>query len=324
MALRASSGVRLKREIAAIADLLPHEGTPLWQLGRSVRNGDDAAAIPDGDGFILLAAEGMLPSFVARDPWFAGYCSVMVNVSDILAMGGRPYAVVDVLFSDGGDTGRALFAGMQAAAEQFGVPIVGGHTSRTTTPGQSLAVAIVGRARHLITSFDARPGDRLLVAVDLRGKYRTQDANYFDAATAASSERVRRLGELLPRLAEDGLVRAGKDVSMASFVGTLTMLCEGSGVGASLRLTDLPKPEGVALSRWLETFPSYGFLLAVAPEHASTVLARFDALELACREVGSFDESRCVTLVSGDEHELFWDLNQEPLTGFGPHAARSA
>ena len=37
----------------------------------------------------LLRWKGFMNEFVAAEPWFAGWCSVMVNYSDILAMGGR-------------------------------------------------------------------------------------------------------------------------------------------------------------------------------------------------------------------------------------------
>jgi uncharacterized protein len=36
--------------------------------------GDDCAAIPDGDGYLLMAAEGILPALVETEPWFAGWC----------------------------------------------------------------------------------------------------------------------------------------------------------------------------------------------------------------------------------------------------------
>lgn len=53
--------------------------------------GDDAAALPRPDGgWDLLAGEGFMPQFVADDPWFAGWCGVMVNLSDIAAMGAGP------------------------------------------------------------------------------------------------------------------------------------------------------------------------------------------------------------------------------------------
>lgn len=70
------------------------------------------------------------------------------------------------------------------------MPVVGGHTSRGPGSDTLLAAAIVGRARRLITSFDARPGDALVVAVDLRGRYREPD-DYFDAATRASPDPAR-------------------------------------------------------------------------------------------------------------------------------------
>ena len=318
-ALRATQGVKLKRDIARVAEHLPQQGEARWlaeHTATGIRNGDDAAAIPDGDGFVLLAAEGMLPAFVAADPWFAGFSALMVNVSDILAMGGRPYAVVDVLFSDEHSSCSALFAGMQAAARLFGVPVVGGHTSRVADGGQSLAVAIVGRARRLITSFDAKPGDDLIFAVDLRGSYRGE-ANYFDATSNADRERVRRAAEVLPALAEAGLVQAGKDVSMAGIAGTLAMLCEGSNVGAELELDALQRPEGTSLLRWLNTFPSYGFLLAVAPEHGRAVQQRFQAAGVTSERVGRFDSSCQVRLASAGETRTFWDVSAEPLTGFG-------
>ena len=76
---------------------------PARELAGETRLGDDCAAIRDGNGWLLFAAEGMLPSFVADDPWFAGYSAVMVNLSDVSAMGGRPIAIVDVLWSPGLD-----------------------------------------------------------------------------------------------------------------------------------------------------------------------------------------------------------------------------
>src|ERR1700758_5026269 len=88
---------------------------PAHALAGNIRVGDDCAAIPDEDGFLLFAAEGMLESFVANDPWFAGYSAVMVNLSDVAAMGGRPLAVVDVLWSPGTECSEPIWAGLCAA-----------------------------------------------------------------------------------------------------------------------------------------------------------------------------------------------------------------
>ena len=147
--LRAGRGLAHKADLQA---LLPHlnEG--------QVRIGDDCAAIPDGDGFLLFAIEGFVEDFVAADPYFAGYCGVMVNASDVYAMGGRPVAVVDAVWSRGDATASPVMRGLTDAASVYGIPVVGGHSNLRAGSGQ-LAVAILGRATKLLTSFDAMPGD---------------------------------------------------------------------------------------------------------------------------------------------------------------------
>jgi len=60
---------------------------PAKKLAGQTRVGDDCAAIRHGEEWLLFSAEGMLPSFVAEDPWFAGYSAVMVNLSAVAAMG---------------------------------------------------------------------------------------------------------------------------------------------------------------------------------------------------------------------------------------------
>ena len=78
--------------------------------------GDDCAAIPDGDGFLLLAIEGFINEFVACDPWFAGWCGAMVNISDVAAMGGRPLAIVDAVWAAGEAGAAPLLDGSKPAA----------------------------------------------------------------------------------------------------------------------------------------------------------------------------------------------------------------
>ena len=42
------------------------------------------------------------------------------------------------------------------------------------------------------------------------------------------------------------------------------------------RRRSMPRPDGVALERWLQTFPSYGYLLAVAPAKVAAVIEQFE------------------------------------------------
>lgn len=305
--LRAGRGLAGKRDIAAVAARLD------LSVDSAVAVGDDCAAIPDRDGFLLLAIEGFMNEFVARDAWFAGWCGVMVNVSDVAAMGGRAIAVVDALWAAGDKSAAPVLAGLRAASETYRVPVVGGHTN-TRTDGGQLAVAILGRAKHLLTSFDARPRDRLVAAIDLRGRYREPFANW-EAATDAPPARLNADLEILPALAESGLATAAKDISQGGLIGTAMMLAECSRAGALVDVTRVPRPQGVQLERWLQTFPSFGFLLAVRPANAMAVLARFRDRGIAAADIGEFTADQRMTIADGAGEETLWDFAREPLIG---------
>ena len=316
--LKQSIGIVQKQDIQTVARFLSTANAI-----SDVLLGDDCAAIPDGDGYLLLAAEGMMPDFVESDPWFAGWSAVMVNVSDIYAMGGRPIAVVDTLWSKNTAISQPLLAGMSAAARAYQVPIVGGHTNGRSDYN-ALSVAILGRADRLISSFHAQPGDRLLMAIDLRGKLHPKYP-FWNAATetapvrgtSAPEHRLRADLELLPKLAENRLCDAGKDISMGGIIGTTLMLLETSKCGAILNLDAIPIPPDLHLGRWLVSFPSYGFLLSIRPDRVSAVQQMFLDRQIACSDIGEVQANAQLILQSQAESTIFWDFDREPLTGFG-------
>lgn len=320
-ALRDGRGFAHKTDIADVVGTLAR-ALPggVDALAQAVGVGDDCAAIPDGDGHLLFAIEGFVDDFVAAQPWFAGWSGVMVNLADIAAMGGRPVAVVDALWSPGAEPGRQVLEGLAAAARAYGVPIVGGHSNcRAARAG--LAVAVLGRATRLLSSFAARPGDTLVMAIDLRGAYDSEQP-FWNAATRAPAGRARADFELLAELAERGLADAAKDISMAGAVGTTLMLADCSKVGATLDVDAIPRPEGVPLLRWLQTFPSFGFVLSLRPAAVAPVLERFAARGLAAAAVGAVDAGRRLQLRRGSERVTLWDLAERPFIA-APEAAHA-
>jgi selenophosphate synthetase-related protein len=75
--------------------------------------------------------------------------------------------------------------------------------------------------------------------------------------------------------------------------------------------------------RWLNAFPSFGFVLSVEPDAVAEVCLRFAALGVSCAAVGEVTAEPRLELVAGKERALYWDLT-EPLTGFGePRKPRS-
>ncbi|MBQ0779970.1 MAG: sll0787 family AIR synthase-like protein [Thalassolituus oleivorans] len=307
------SGISLKQDIAAVSKRLAAlpDG---WHA-----NGDDTAAIPLGvnaeHGYQLLAIEGMQGSLVTEQPWFAGWCAVMVNCSDIAAMGGRPTAVVDALWCNGDSPMLAeLLRGMRDASEHLGVPIVGGHTNLRSGDA-NLAVSILGHANKLLSSFAARPGHLLVAAIDQRGAFQGKSLNW-NAATSAPAERLRGDLELLPSIAEQQLALACKDISQAGLLGTTIMLLESSGCGADIDLAAIPKPEGVAMEDWLCAFPSFGYLLTTTPEQLPQLLATFKNRDINAAVIGEINASRELWVSQDTRRSLFYDLNTTELTGF--------
>ncbi|RXH18431.1 sll0787 family AIR synthase-like protein [Bradyrhizobium guangzhouense] len=308
--LRKSRGIAAKADIAAVAAALDLSGSD------AIAVGDDCAAIPEGDGYTLFAIEGFMNEFVAADPWFAGWCGAMVNISDVAAMGGRPTAIVNAIWSNGADKAAPILEGLKAAARTFGVPVIGGHTNVRSSQSQ-FAVAILGRASRLLTSFDARPGDKLIAAIDLRGHYRDPFANW-EAATDAPAERLRGDLEILPSIAEAGLALAAKDISQGGIVGTAAMLAECSQVAITLDVEAVPIPAGAPLERWLLTFPSFGYLLSAKPDDVDEILSLFQRRGIAAAAIGDVSAGTSVDISAGSRRATVWDFAAQPLIGCAP------
>ncbi len=294
----------------------------LWNLfprscvveGKEVILGDDAAAIETADGYLLLAAEGVYPELLKSNPYLSGRTSVLTNVNDIYAMGGRPLAILDVLFSSEIEQATDILRGIRDNSSRYNVPLVGGHFT-DSSDSASLSVFILGKARRLLSSFNARIGDDLLLISSIKGRYYS-DFNFWDASSHLSSDEAIAQLELLPLIAEDGLADSGKDISMAGIIGSTVMLLECSGIGAEIYIDVIPTPIEIPLERWLLTFPSYGFVLSIRPDYTHEIKNRFRKFDLTCEIIGKAIEGSNVYLVHGSEdRKLFLDLKTDPMIG---------
>jgi selenophosphate synthetase-related protein len=305
--VRAAPGLRAKRDLDLLDRLSAAPGT-------AGPDGDDAAAIPHGDGFLLVCGEAIAPALLEADPFAAGAAAVATNVADIRAMGGRPLALVDTLVSPDRDHAARVLDGLAWAAGLLGVAVAGGHLTIGGPP--ALSASCTGAARALLRARDARPGDVLLAAFCLDGTLRdTPGAAIFTSLRDRAPDRLRDDGEALVEVAEAGLCRAARDVSMPGVAGSLLQMLElTGGCGATLDLDRLPRPAGVALDRWLLAFPSFGFVLAAPPERAAAAAAAFTRRGLACAPCGAFDGSRVLRLAAGGATAEVWDLAAVPLT----------
>jgi hypothetical protein len=127
--------------------------------------------------------------------------------------------------------------------------------------------------------------------------------------------------ELLPQIAEAGLSRAAKDISQGGLIGTAAMLAECSGVGIEIDIRAIPMPDGVPLERWLLTFPSFGYLLAVAATDVDAVTSRFAARGIAAADIGAIIAGSEVAITDGVAREAIWNVVARPLLQCAPQEA---
>jgi putative methanogenesis marker protein 2 len=281
--------------------------------------GEDAAVIRhNAEDALLLAADGIWSRLMEADPFWAGYCAVLVNVHDIAAMGGRPVAMVDILSATDDRIRDEVTRGMVAASSQFGVPIVGGHL-HPETPYSVVDVAILGTARmdQIIFSDTAEEGDRVIAAIDLDGRVHPSCCYNWDSVTMKPAEVVRAQIKVMEDLGKAHLVTAGKDISNPGVIGTLGMLLEVSGKGAVIDLEAIPRPDLAAINlsfeQWVRMYPGMGFILTVKAEHVEEVCRRFAAVGMAAAAIGEVDGSKRLSVrYLGRETQVF-DLDRNGI-----------
>ena len=227
--IRSSPALAAKRDLALLTRL------------RAPLDGDDGAAIAYGDEYLIVCGEAIHPAFVRDNPHAAGAAAVVTNVSDVRAMEGRPLGLVDMLVSPDRTHAEAVLDGIAWAAELLGVDVVGGHLTLGHDP--ALAASCTGIARRPLRASNAQPGDELLAAFCLEGRY-TENTPFFSSLRDRTPGKLRDDGEALVEVAESGAAHAARDVSMPGVAGSLLQLLEIAGCGATLELERIPRPPG--------------------------------------------------------------------------------
>ena len=277
--------------------------------------GDDASAIDIGDNqVVLLAADGIWGDLMNVDPYWAGYCAVLVNVNDIAAMGGKPIAMVNIMAVDNEEIYEEILSGIVDGCRKFNVPMVGGHL-HPDAEYNSLDVAIAGIASKdsLITSSGAKVGDKVLVAIDTDGRQYPGIPLNWDTTYEKDAKLVQDQIKIMQKIAEEHLPSAGKDISNPGTLGTLEMLLESSGVGASVELEKIPRNENVDWDMWLRAYPGAAFVMTASEENAQAIIDALSPYSFEVAVIGDVIEEKKLYLSSGDEKLVLFDQNSNPV-----------
>ncbi len=313
--IREFEGVTRKK---SIADLINIFETVRKEYSSSVVDfGDDAAVIDiGGDDYLLFAADGIWGRLVDASPWWAGYTSVLVNVNDIAAMGGRPVAMVNVLSSSNKNACKELLRGIRDGISKFGVPMVGGHL-HPDTPYTSLSVAIIGTVKKgcEIKSNTAGSGDVIIVAYDMKGKIGPNSPYSFDTTSEKPPEEVRKKYRVMEEIANRKIVTAGKDISNPGIIGTLGMLLETSRKGGRVDIGKIPAPFDIDLAQWLKVHPATGFIVTVLPENETEVISLFDKAGYTAASVGFVENTSMLNILHNEKQATVFNFDFDVVTG---------
>lgn len=126
---------------AMLADVLAPLSGHASGLGPAGFRGDDGSPVPGTD--MIAACDAIIPSMVERDPEWAGWCAVLVNLNDLSAMGATPVGLLDAVGAPTRSQLTRIIRGMAKAAQAWNVPVLGGHT-QSGVPA-SLSVTALGR-----------------------------------------------------------------------------------------------------------------------------------------------------------------------------------
>ena len=141
--------------------------------------GDDAAVLDFKEKSVVvstdLLVEGVHFDLSYMPLKHLGYKAVIVNLSDIYAMNARAtHVTVSIAVSNrfGLEALEALYDGIHTAAKVYGVDVIGGDTTSSTS-GLTISITAIGEinASDVVKRSEANPNDLLVVSGDIGAAY---------------------------------------------------------------------------------------------------------------------------------------------------------
>lgn len=227
--------------------------------------GDDASVIREAADRDLIVTTDLLVEGVdfyrlATPPRLLGHKSLAVSLSDIAAMGARPYWSF-LSFGMPRDTWNASFkdefvSGYLAVADQFGVTLAGGDVSETKNGIviDSIVMGEVASGAAVLRS-EARPGDQIFVTGNLGG--------------AAAGLKLIELGARIEQRSETRGQKSEEDKSPRSADKALNSEQDSSAALSSRSDDDAIQS---LLLRQLQPHPRVGWGIVLGEERLATAM----------------------------------------------------
>ena len=207
---------------------------------------DDAAVYKLNDQQAIVATTDFFMPIV-DDPYDFGRIAATNALSDVYAMGGRPFMALAVCGMPvnklPAEVIARILAGGQAVCTQAGVVIAGGHSIDSPEPIYGLVALGLVHPANVKRNDRAHAGDVLILGKGLGVGILSaalKKGELQGEAYAQMIECTTRLNVTGVDLATMNDVHALTDVTGFGLLGHLLEICRGSGVGARIRFRDVP------------------------------------------------------------------------------------
>lgn len=210
-----------------------------------LREPDDAAVWRlDDERAIVVTTDFFTP--VVDDAYDYGSIAAANSLSDVYAMGGRPFLALNIAALPDNlpnEISSEIIRGGAEKAREAGVVIAGGHTVKDKEPKYGLVVIGFVHPQRMMSKGGLKVDDALVLTKPLGFGVTTtalkrEQADENDVAEAVSW--MKRLNDKAGQLANEFDLRAGTDITGYSFLGHAMEMADASGVALKFDLAKIP------------------------------------------------------------------------------------
>jgi|TARA_B100000809_G_scaffold37129_1_gene32501 selenide,water dikinase len=207
--------------------------------------GDDAAVYRlDDKTAIIVTVDFFTP--ITDDPYEFGLVAAANSLSDVYAMGGKPLVALNIVGFPAELAvemlGDVLKGGYDKAMEANCL-IVGGHTVDDAEPKYGLSVVGLVEPGKEVSNATAQPGDVLVLTKPIGTGIIATGSKAGTAPDGIMKQAIEMMAEL-NKGASEAMMRVGvnscTDITGFGLMGHLRGMVRGSGVGATIRVADVP------------------------------------------------------------------------------------
>ena len=202
---------------------------------------------------------------VVDDPYDYGAIAAANSLSDVYAMGGKPFLALNVAALPDDlpeEISSQIIRGGAEKARQAGVVIAGGHTVKDKEPKYGLVVIGFVDPRRMLSKGGLGAGDALVLTKPLGFGVTTTALKQQKAEKDHVLEAVqwmKQLNQTAGQLATEFGIRGGTDITGYSLLGHGTEMARASGVSLKFNFADIPFIGGARTYAEKGIFPGGAF-----------------------------------------------------------------